>query len=657
MFNFVWNALKLGPALLGASLLIASSTLAAQKPAAENAIAPMAPGAESEAADTQETIVQSSEATQEQLKEIAIAPAQETQQPQIEQLAAQPNINIAPVAETPVAENASPAPVVAESTTVAQTPVNSAPAVQNTEVLEQINRYNGETGSSDSMDQVTNISQLRDVQPTDWAYEALRSLVERYGCIAGYPDGTYRGNRALSRFEFAAGLNACLLQIEKLIAASTADFVTKEDLATLQRLIDEFGAELATLRTRVDNLEARTKFLEENQFSTTTKLAGEVIFAIADAFGEDRAVASGQPNSNQDIEANTILANRVRLNFDTSFTGRDRLRTRLEAANIPSFGSSLTGTNMTRLGFEGTGPVNTDNDVAVDELYYRFPVGQRLTVQLDAVRGEFNDTVIPTVNPLFESSGSGSISRFGRFNPIYRSGNPTGVGGGGGASFNYSISKALSLSGGYFARRSNDPGEGRGLFDGTYAALGQLTFQPSNAFSLGLTYVHGYYSGSNTDVSVSGGTGSSFANTPFGSGVATTSNSYGLEANLRLSPRFSLGGWVGYTNAIAETSPAGPATRGSNADIFNAAVNVAFPDLGKRGNLLGFVFGIPPKVTDNEVNGREDNDTSYHLEGFYRLRVTDNIAITPGLIVILNPEHNDNNDSIYVGTIRTTFTF
>jgi hypothetical protein len=122
MFNFVWNALKLGPALLGASLLIASSTLAAQKPAAENAITPMAPGAESEAADTKETIVQSSEATQEQLKEIAIAPAQETQQPQIEQLAAQPNINIAPVAETPVAENASPAPVVAESTTVAQTP-------------------------------------------------------------------------------------------------------------------------------------------------------------------------------------------------------------------------------------------------------------------------------------------------------------------------------------------------------------------------------------------------------------------------------------------------------------------------------------------------------------------------------------------------------
>jgi hypothetical protein len=65
------------------------------------------------------------------------------------------------------------------------------------------------------MGQVTSVTQLSDVQPTDWAYEALRSLVERYGCIAGYPGGTFRGNRSMSRYEFAAGLNA-------LFAASRA---------------------------------------------------------------------------------------------------------------------------------------------------------------------------------------------------------------------------------------------------------------------------------------------------------------------------------------------------------------------------------------------------------------------------------------------------
>jgi len=61
---------------------------------------------------------------------------------------------------------------------------------------------------SQSIEQVTSVSQLSDVQPTDWAFQSLQSLVERYGCIAGYPDGTYRGNRSLTRYEFAAGLNA-----------------------------------------------------------------------------------------------------------------------------------------------------------------------------------------------------------------------------------------------------------------------------------------------------------------------------------------------------------------------------------------------------------------------------------------------------------------
>lgn len=34
------------------------------------------------------------------------------------------------------------------------------------------------------------VNQLTDIAPTDWAYEALRSLVDRYGCISGFPDQT-----------------------------------------------------------------------------------------------------------------------------------------------------------------------------------------------------------------------------------------------------------------------------------------------------------------------------------------------------------------------------------------------------------------------------------------------------------------------------------
>lgn len=124
-------------------------------------------------------------------------------------------------------------------------------------------------GSNNTMAQVTSVSQLSDVQPTDWAFQALQSLVERYGCIAGYPDGTFRGNRALTRYEFAAGLNACLDRVNELIATATADTVNKQDLATLQKLQEDFIAELATLRGRVDTLEAATAELEANQFSCT----------------------------------------------------------------------------------------------------------------------------------------------------------------------------------------------------------------------------------------------------------------------------------------------------------------------------------------------------------------------------------------------------
>ena len=217
------------------------------------------------------------------------------------------------------------------------------------DTIDRINNYQ-QLGQSD-LSQVTNVNQLRDVSPTDWAYEALRSLVDRYGCIAGFPNQTYRGNQALTRYEFAAGLNSCLNQIERLIASQGS--VSQEDLDTITRLSQEFEAELATLGGRVDEIESRTAVLEDNQFSTTTKLVGEGIFAFADAFngGTDlEAVAENALDDEDltddqiqafvgdfnedgvideddvddaedatDIDDETTFSGRVRLNFNTSF--------------------------------------------------------------------------------------------------------------------------------------------------------------------------------------------------------------------------------------------------------------------------------------------------------------------------------------------------
>ena len=415
MSKILWNALNLGPAILGASLLVCSSTLAAQTPDTQMASEPIA--ATNQVTDLLKPADQSPQAQQTPVQELAV-------QPEVSSMPVFSNSTSAQ--ETPVAEAelVSPKPVLADNA-IAQPTLDAVPTSQNSE-LEQ-DQYTTEAGTTDSMDQVTNVSQLQDVEPTDLAYEALRSLVERYGCIAGYPDGTFRCNRALSRYEFAAGLNACLLQIEKLIAASSADFVTKEDLATLQRLIDEFGAELATLRTRVDNLEGRTAFLESHQFSTTTKLAGEAIFAVADAFG----------GIGDDV--NTVFHDRVRLNLLTSFTGKDRLITRLQggnaipllglggsAANPNSFNGSIPAaqrTNEGRFTYDGSNNSANDNDVFLDVLDYRFPLGDKLTVTLTAANG-LHHYYADTVNPYFEAYGGGnnSLSRFAERNPIYRIG-------------------------------------------------------------------------------------------------------------------------------------------------------------------------------------------------------------------------------------------
>lgn len=536
----------------------------------------------------------------------------------------------------------------------------------------------------DRENQVTSVSQLSDVRPTDWAFQALQSLIERYGCIAGYPDRTYRGNRALTRYEFAAGLNACLNRVNELIAASTADLVQKEDLATLQKLQEQFAAELSILRGRVDSLEARSTTLEKQQFSTTTKLNGEAIFSVAGVTGGDRALNSDQwrvidaalpgaareaarnaafGTAGRNIQGNTIFSDRVRLDLNTSFTGKDRLFTRLEANNTTAFNAPVSGTNQTRLVFDTT--VSVDNSVQLGKLFYRFPLGDRLNITLDAIGGEFFENVF-TFNPILTPGPVGTLSRFGRFSPIYRSSN-TGSGSNTGAGLTavYKLSNTLTFSAGYLARRPNEPLNGRGLIDGSYSALAQLAFQPSQNLTFGFTYAHSYFSGTSGDVAVSGAYGSAFANQPFGA-VATSGNYYGLQATYRVNPSFVISAWGLYTQAIAETTSGTTVNRGDKADIWSWAVTLAFPDFGGKGNLAGLIFGQPPKVTRSDFGPavltattarREDVDTSFHLEGLYRFQLNDKISITPGLIVILNPENNRNNDTLYVGVIRTTFRF
>jgi len=80
-------------------------------------------------------------------------------------------------------------------------------------------------------------SPFSDITQKDWAYAPISVLMQKYGCISGYPDGTFRGQQALTRNEFAAGLESCMNRMDKLIQERTANLVTREDLATLFRIL------------------------------------------------------------------------------------------------------------------------------------------------------------------------------------------------------------------------------------------------------------------------------------------------------------------------------------------------------------------------------------------------------------------------------------
>ncbi|MDX2214534.1 MAG: iron uptake porin [Oculatellaceae cyanobacterium bins.114] len=578
----LWNSLLVTPALLGAAL-ISTSAIAAD-------VTSTTDSAEALLTDVATTEVAPVEASTDVLAEVQV-PAQ-----------------VAQTVTQPAAEVAQPAPAASVTS------------------LQEITQYSREVRGN-SMAQVTSVSQLSDVQPTDWAFQALQSLVERYGCIAGYPDGTYRGNRAMTRYEFAAGMNACLDRVNELIAAGLADAVTREDLATLQRLQEEFAAELATLRGRVDALEARTSELEANQFSTTTVLRGRTIFSVSDIFGgEDFGV---------DDANNTVFQSRVRLNFDTSFTGEDRLRARLQAGNFRNFNNVPTSafiggpgidTDQTDLSYD----TNTTNyEVRISRLEYYFPLGDNITVYLGA-QGESISDIVTTVSP-FDDPEQGSLSYFG-YNPIYDIGDQN-IGAGATVDFTDDI----QLGFGYLTNDGNDPAPENGLFNGDYTAFGQLTLTPGD-LTLALTYTNSYLSADTA-----------------GTGGSTILNGYGVSANYSLNDTIQIGGWISYIDSSIFTGTTG------EGDGWTYAGTLGFSDLGKEGSLLGFIVGVPPRQAFLETFGAggavTQEDAALHVEGFYRYPLTDNISITPGVIWLLDPGNVNTNDDIVIGVVRTSFSF
>ncbi|MBW4482254.1 MAG: iron uptake porin [Tildeniella torsiva UHER 1998/13D] len=437
--------------------------------------------------------------------------------------------------------------------------------------------------------QITSVSELTDVLPSDWAFQALQSLVENYGCIQGYPDRTFRGQRSMTRFEFAAGLNSCLDVIATLIAQSG---INPEDLATIRRLQEEFQAELATLRGRVDALEAETATLRAQQFSTTTKLVGQADFNVVTPID----IVTG--------EAATSVAARARLNFDSSFTGNDRLRIRLQSGN----GNAINGLG----GLANAGNSGPNYNVGIDDFYYQFPVGSRLTVTASA-RGLAGDdwvtsTIVPFDGPSVADAGGPQF---------YDAGG--GGTNGAGVGLSFALTDSLIFDAGYTAG-------GQGAFDpsvGIFAAttqsyIAQLSFLSDGFLDAGIAYLH-------NDRSID-----------FQGGAAGGTDTFAGLLNLDFGG-FFVAGHGAYTSF-------------NGGNDFSWTAGVGFNNFLAEGAQLGVYGGQLPQLATTSNN-------PFIVEGYYEIPFNQFLTITPAVIYgDLNTAAADDEIGLW-GAIRATFRF
>ena len=474
------------------------------------------------------------------------------------------------------------------------------------------------------IEQVPNVSELRDVSPGDWAYEALRSLIERYGCISGYAARTFQGHRALSRYEFASGLKACLAQMQRSLDKNTEG--VQEDLIKLQRIAKDFQQELTQLDAKVSNLENRTAFLEDHQFSTTTKLIGNLIVQTNAYFSGE-----GQRGKPQVATQYNLFVGQI-----TSFTGKDTLLAGLASTNTTLadvapyndgrwVGPTREGTTYAA----SAGDLN--NVLRYITLQYQFPITDQLIATIVPVnRYNFATTLLPKFIPdyLF---GVGPVSSFAAAPPIYL------IGGGTGASLSYDFSDSAVLSLTYMTPTGFLPNEGQGVFQGDYVAAAQMNYNPTPNLFLQLLYQKGYFGPGNfafnngqTFNPGSGFVGTGLANRFDDAGVLFTdassvsTNAYGFGGYYAVNPHFSLGGWVNFIQARLFGK--------GDADIWTYSLQAVFPDLGQEGNLGGLVVGMEPALTGLQTSlpySSSRNDTSLHLEAFYRHRINDHLTVTP----------------------------
>ncbi|QNI93493.1 outer membrane porin [Synechococcus sp. A15-127] len=492
-------------------------------------------------------------------------------------------------------------------------------------------------------EQVTSVTQFSDVYPTDWAYQALSNLVEQYGCVAGYPNGTFRGNRAMTRYEAAALLNACLDRITE---------VTDE----LRRLIREFETELAILRGRVDGLEARVGELEATQFSTTTKLKGQADFFMGGVTYDDRDECNDEDTTGTNAGKCTSdafnFSYRLTLNLNTSFTGKDRLYTRLRTGNMDNV--------WTQTDSYLADAKKGDNTLKVDKLWYTFPIGSEFKATVGALVENYYMIETPTrykpVLKAFKLGGYGAVL-----------GASTGQGFG--LQWRQNVDRgepALNIATNYVADggdgAKSDPkegmfGENTDAYWLSQIGYGNRKWHVSALYALKNAGQHcaGIDDDGDCDAISTGAKAAMGYSTPHAKNLGHPLHAVGLRGYWQ--PEDS--GFIPTISGGIDFGFAEGQYDGNAEAVKGWMVGLNWNDAFMDGNKLGIGFGSYSSYATEIQDEGSGSEPSFAIEGYYDFKVTDNISIKPAVFWVDNAYGKDTADGSNKlgGLVQTTFKF
>jgi hypothetical protein len=423
--------------------------------------------------------------------------------------------------------------------------------------------------------------------------------------------------------------------------------------------MQEFQAELATLRGRVDALDAKVAELQAQQFSTTTKLQGSVIMSLDQAYNP-----SG-------TNTGVSFASQVILGLNTSFTGKDLLRTTIAQNNItsPAFrggqtspSSSLAYDNYGNGTFAaGTGSVGNSN-FYLEKLYYKFPVNN-ISFTVGASGLQTKDVLATTgtfYNPVISNF-------FGVSDPgVYGDTAAAGAAGGG---FNWQVSKNFNFGVSYIAQNgavngasgSGTDGSGtNGLFSMGQQLTTQLAFQSDNGNFIG-AIGYAWRNGNSNAVGTGNNNGQYLGGVNFGTFNANgenlgnnSSNNLAFTLGWAVNPNWTLNGsyGIGWANSV-----------GTNQTVQSWKIASTFPNLFAKGNELGLAVGEAPWVSGSNVVANSDSG-NFAFEGYYKFQLTDNISLTPGIYLVTNQQQITGafagtpvNGTVVVPVLKTQFKF